>query len=236
MRENFISRPANIIREYLSPTPSDLFEAALVGYVDVAARSGRDKPIDADRESWTSLRLMPQGFHLIYFPQNTTRSGLMSDGCDNLHFPGEPWSRRMWAGGSIEFASDKRLLLTRSLAGKRLVCRESVADVKTKGLPGKEKIFVRIDRLYGSTELANVADKQFAAITERRDLVFMKEKTREEVKQDLARRDRVLKRMPVSSDGFSNEENANCPSQLQSNQTSASPSLQTHIFSSAFPH
>lgn len=142
----------------------------------------------------------------------------------------------MWAGGSIEFASDKRLLLTRSLAGKRLVCRESVADVKTKGLPGKEKIFVRIDRLYGSTELANVADKQFAAITERRDLVFMKEKTREEVKQDLARRDRVLKRMPVSSDGFSNEENANCPSQLQSNQTSASPSLQTHIFSSAFPH
>lgn len=198
------SRPVNYIHDTLSPTPLRLLERALDGYLDGATLNGLHKPVDAGRPSWASLGLLPQCAHLIYFPQETARAGLLRDGCDDLHFPGEPWVRRMWAGGCIDFAADERQgLLPRPRAegahvlSRQAVCRESVGTVKPNTTPGREKVFVEIERLYGAPELEEGAGARAAAVVERRDLVFMKAKTPEEVSADLARPDRVIRRMLV---------------------------------------
>ncbi|DAA75448.1 TPA_exp: Uncharacterized protein A8136_1845 [Trichophyton benhamiae CBS 112371] len=85
---------------------------------------------------------MPRGHHLIYFPPQVPSSELLPDGCDELHSPGQPYNRRMWAGGSVRFFGDGGPLLT----GQRAVCVEGIREVNIKGKEGDEKIFVGIER------------------------------------------------------------------------------------------
>jgi hydroxyacyl-ACP dehydratase HTD2-like protein with hotdog domain len=117
----------------------------------------------------------------------------------------------MWAGGSVMFDSNKPLLMDNS----RAVCLEGIRDVSVKGKPGDEKAFVGIERRIAPlnkeeekamADAQGQEDKIFALedqirqrlwmpsdvefgpanIIERRNIVFMRERTPEEARLAVA--------------------------------------------------
>ncbi|KAH0373217.1 phytanoyl-CoA dioxygenase family protein, partial [Aureobasidium melanogenum] len=151
---------------------------------------------------------MPIPHHLLYFEPTKPPSDLLPDGTNPDHSPGEPFVRRMWAGGSVLFDSKKPLLMDNS----RAVCLESIRDIAVKGKPGDEKVFVGIERRIAALNkdeekamadangqldktlaleenirqrLWMPSDVEFgpANIIERRNIVFMRERTPEQAKE-----------------------------------------------------
>lgn len=134
--------------------------------------------------------ILPQGHHLAFFNSRHPVESLLPDGTDSDHSPGPPFTRRVWAGGSVAFSQgwNSRLLL----GDEGWICRESITNVRLKGaLSGNEtsvenapslddKIFVDIERLYSPDGLPNDP-----SITERRTLCFMAPKTPEDLKRGL---------------------------------------------------
>ncbi|KAL9581892.1 MAG: hypothetical protein Q9212_003622 [Teloschistes hypoglaucus] len=121
--------------------------------------------LDQDAESHS----MPRGYHLVYFPPETAQDPLLPDGTDPLHSPGEPFTRRMWAGGDITFRAHGCRLFPGEIR-----CQESITDVNIKGNEGAEKVFVNIRR-----ELAYPLEDQSYTpkgkfLIENRRLVFMR--------------------------------------------------------------
>lgn len=154
---------------------------------------------------------MPIPHHLLYFEPTKPPSDLLPDGTNPDHSPGDPFVRRMWAGGSVLFDSNKPLLMDNS----RAVCLEGIRDVAVKGKPGDEKVFVGIERRIAplnkeeETAMADAngqqdkilaleeqirqrlwmpSDVEFgpANIIERRNIVFMRERSPEEARQAVA--------------------------------------------------
>jgi hydroxyacyl-ACP dehydratase HTD2-like protein with hotdog domain len=99
----------------------------------------------------------------------------------------------MWAGGSINFHDELGLLLN----GQRAVCVEGIRNVRIKGMEGDEKVFVRIERRVAMASEGEAEDnirarvwskeeedRADAVVIERRVLVFMRNKTSEQIKSD----------------------------------------------------
>lgn len=163
--------------------------------------------------------LLPQGHHLVYFAPQVPANELLLDGTDTLHSPGPPFVRRMWAGGSLVFnAARKRHL---QLDTTRATCIERISDVSVKGTEGEEKVFVNIERriglaghkycdpLYSSGSEPREIFRRFVrgylqvkdttqlgnlSLIETRNLVFMREKSAAEAREDAARPGKILKR------------------------------------------
>lgn len=159
-----LRRPAKVIPDYLTPMPSHLLNTTLN---DLLTTSLPSSPKILSNPSSLS-----PAHQLVYFPIQTAPSALAPDGADPDHSPGPPFSRRMWAGGELNFRKgwENELILD----GRPWVCRESIEDVKVKGLGGQEKIFVEVWRKYGvGHEIEDLADRIWQ-IEERRTLVFMR--------------------------------------------------------------
>ncbi|KAL1886371.1 hypothetical protein Plec18167_000301 [Paecilomyces lecythidis] len=101
----------------------------------------------------------------------------------------------MWAGGRVRFPQQGGPLLD----GRRAVCIEGIRDAKVKGLSGEEKIFVSIERRVATvgeqetedeirSRVWQASEEDFgdAEIIEKRDLVFLREKTLEQLENDKA--------------------------------------------------
>jgi hydroxyacyl-ACP dehydratase HTD2-like protein with hotdog domain len=148
---------------------------------------------------------------LLYFEPAKPPSELLSDGTNPDQSPGHPFVRRMWAGGSVLYNHLKPLLMDNS----RAVCLEGIRDVAVKGKPGDEKVFVGIERRLAALNkdeekemrdangqedkileledkirqrLWMPSDTDFgpASIVERRNIVFMHERSPEQAKQAIA--------------------------------------------------
>ena len=134
-------------------------------------------------------------------------SQLLPDGTDILHTPGPPFNRCLWAGGRVRFKIADNL----SLDGNRAVCIETIRNVSVTGQEGAEKIFVAIERRIGTVGeeegdssvrsriwKANEEDFGQASVIENRNLVFMREKSQEQIgydKEHFSDDSRVVKRM-----------------------------------------
>ncbi|KAL3431557.1 hypothetical protein BDV09DRAFT_176124 [Aspergillus tetrazonus] len=178
--------------DYLQPQPSHLLDLTLKDLfpkLDVFPQS-QTLPTIA-RPSY-----LPPAHHLVYFPPQVTLSQLLADGTDILHAPGPPFNRRLWAGGRVRLAVNNKL----SLNGVRAVCIEGIRDVIVKGRPGDEKIIVKIERHIGTVQ-ENETEQEIrnriwsdgedmkadASIVENRDLVFMRDKTVNQLDEDKAK-------------------------------------------------
>lgn len=214
-----LSRPINITYDYLSPTPSHLLNVALCDFLPSSCYPKYFTTSNASLPAISSYTTEPrphalhQGHHLVYFPPAIPHHGLLPDGTDTLHSPAAPtpFTRRLWAGGSLSFnpASTSRF----HLDGARAACVEKIKDVTIRGKEGDEKIFVHIERRYGylnqsrhwdtrwhieasipETEvIQNIWEENEAAIVERRNLVFMKAK--ESFKPGDLAGERIVKRV-----------------------------------------
>ena len=117
--------------------------------------------------------LLPFGYHLIHFLTNVPLSALLPDGTDATQSPGLPFTRRMWAGGSIAF---KRPI---PLNNGMFRCTERIADVQVKGQGKDQKVFVKIEReVYperSPVEQGTAGGISPLHLVETRTLVFMRE-------------------------------------------------------------
>ncbi|KAH7390461.1 hypothetical protein BKA66DRAFT_439776 [Pyrenochaeta sp. MPI-SDFR-AT-0127] len=97
--------------------------------------------------------VLPIGHYLIWFNPALPSDKLLPDGTDMLHSPGEPWVRRMWAGGSVQLKPDayfhrkNGFTLDTAIAGA-----ERIKDVQLRGKDGDLKIFVTIERRFARLE------------------------------------------------------------------------------------
>lgn len=129
---------------------------------------------------------LPSAHHLLYFNPAIPAEQLLPDGTDPLQSPGEPFVRRMWAGGSLRVNPRRRPL---DLRGRRAVCVERIRDVHAKGRLGDEKVFVGIERRIA--DYAMTAPGDAAAVADD-DLVLLRDggsKTEEDVRRLMAEDD-----------------------------------------------
>lgn len=86
--------------------------------------------------------VLPIPHHLVYFEPTKRASAMLADGTNPDQSPGDPFVRRMWAGGHVLYNTARPF----ALDGSRGVCAEFIRSVAIKGPAGHEKIFVRIER------------------------------------------------------------------------------------------
>lgn len=209
LKKKLTSRTPNIIYDYLSPTPSHLLNISLADFVPESCYppgfSTEDLTLPRVQTggSGSNPSALPQGHHLIYFSPQVPSSKLLPDGTDPLQSPGEPFVRRMWAGGTLTF--DNFLRDQPKLDNRRAYCREHIPNVIVKGSEGNEKVFVNIERQIGNTseipaqdELSNIESQRHSSpsIIEIRNIVFMREKSVAAVKEDVARPGKTVRRTP----------------------------------------
>lgn len=144
-----------------------------------------------------TLAVLPQGHHLLFFGSVHPTDFLLPDGTDLDHSPGPPFTRRVWAGGSVAFRQGWKSKLR--IASNPWVCRESITDVRLKGVPSGhetsfeiapgpgDKIFVDIERLYALRPRTH--EEIDPAIVERRTLCFMTPKTADDIQRALKQPD-----------------------------------------------
>lgn len=154
-------------------------------------------------------RELPIPHHLLYFEPSKRSSEMLADGTNPDHSPGEPFVRRMWAGGRVLYNQNNPFMLD----GTRGVNAEFIRDVTIKGKEGDEKVFVSIERrLAKATEdevhrLAMAVDDAHArkdlfhrirqrlwrnsetdfgeaSILETRNIVFMRARSKEQAAQE----------------------------------------------------
>ena len=188
------SRRLPIVYDYAVPTPSHLLNVALANHLPPAGSLTESAQPTLPSVSNDPPLLQP-AHHLIYFPPPIPAQDLLPDGTDPLQSPGPPFVRRMWAGGSVKL-NNKRPI---KLSGTRFACLESIRNVSIKGNSGEEKIFVGIERRVGSctehesedqtgSRLWEEDEEDFGdntGVIERRNIVFMRERSKEQAIQEL---------------------------------------------------
>lgn len=174
-------RPAKFIPDYLTPMPSHLLTTTLSDLLDSAPQQKASRSSPSFSSSPTvsrPARALPQGHHLVYFPIQTAPSALSPDGADPDHGPGEPFDKRLWAGGEVVFHRGWQAKLVQD--GRPWACREEFGDVTARGREGQEKVFVDLWRRYGLGHEsgdeggASGLSSRLWQIEERRTLAFMR--------------------------------------------------------------
>ncbi|PSR93919.1 hypothetical protein BD289DRAFT_364140 [Coniella lustricola] len=166
-----INRPSAYHLDHLSPTNAKLLSVSLGDNLFDNSHSHHHQPPSFSAATQT----LPQGYHLVYFPPAHPTAVLLPDGTDEAHAPGPPFTRRVWAGGSIRFHPGWQSKL--ALDGGPALCLETIEDVRIKGVPPSwnagtgnmpgvgEKVFVDVRRQYtglkqGHSRVEDVIDKQ----------------------------------------------------------------------------
>jgi len=174
--EKLSGHGARIIRDPFTPQPSYLLKKALWPHIPEICHWGRKRTLDP-------------GHHLVYFPPNEDAGALMADGTEEVHCPGEPFVRRMWAGGSVKYNLPRA---SAEILGKEAFCLETMSRpvLKRGRTPQEDKVFVDVRRRYGHVnkwmngmkpwqveDLVNrdVFDKM-VLIDETRKLVFLRKR------------------------------------------------------------
>jgi hydroxyacyl-ACP dehydratase HTD2-like protein with hotdog domain len=136
--------------DLLSPTQSHLLSLTLQPYLPFP-------PPQAEKT-------LPQGHHIVYFPTAAVpESQLDSDGTETTYNPGNPFNRRMWAGGRIEWIQSTDLLVGHETSEKMELDK---IEAKQRG-GGGELIVMSIKK--------NVSQDGHDAVSETRQWVFLKD-------------------------------------------------------------
>jgi hydroxyacyl-ACP dehydratase HTD2-like protein with hotdog domain len=121
-------------------------------YVTLPTRDGTRHPYKSPKNS----EALGFGHHLAFFHPRTPEKYLRSDGTDADFCPPEPFVRRMWAGGRMEW---RRPLI---IGGKATACMD-VRSVVKKGF-GDPVPMVFVNQ---GIEISNEGDDEYAILEER---------------------------------------------------------------------
>ncbi|KAK3953662.1 hypothetical protein QBC32DRAFT_387235 [Pseudoneurospora amorphoporcata] len=161
------SIPPKLIPDTLHPTQSHLLSLALFSHLPsvclpagfVSSHNNKSPSRSSSSSQsifpWPTTQYqaaLPPGYHLIHYPLQTPPHLLFPDGTDADHCPGAPFTRRMWAGGRIEFAKGADQKFT--VDGRKTVCVETLGEPVAqlgKGGAGSEqeqRVWVDVWRTY----------------------------------------------------------------------------------------
>jgi hypothetical protein len=108
---------------------------------------------------------IPPGHHLVYFTPSIAEQELGRDGTDRTVNPLSPFTRRMWAGGHLEWNQDPS---SRLKVGQNVIETTKILSAEPRKLKsGGEMIVVGVEKTFEN-------DKG-VALTDRRNWVFQKE-------------------------------------------------------------
>ncbi|KAI1116036.1 hypothetical protein F5Y14DRAFT_99074 [Nemania sp. NC0429] len=217
IKAEMLSRPPQLHSDMMHPTNSYLLTRALSEFLPEACTARQQIPPQDVFQDASHARsehehpVLSPGHHLVYFPLDRRGSELCPDGTDPYHSPRDtPFTRRMWAGGSI------RGLRGMVLDDRLALCRERIVDVGVRGSAGAEKVFVEVLREYyvpgapprarddpdpadppssssaGTTGRA-LGEHDLKGTTEHRTLVFMRTLSDQEKEMNLAQDRRIVK-------------------------------------------
>lgn len=187
LRSELPARSKVVIYDDICPTNTHRLNVSLSSFVPKGwiPESSLRKVPESDHS-----KCLPPAHHLVYFNPAYPEDELLSDGTDPNQSPGYPFVRRMWAGGYVRYNPESGIKVDNS----RHACVEGIRDVTIKGKSGEEKVFVGIERrfapvLQGETDNAvrsrlwEEKESEFgeSRIIERRNIVFMYDKTPEEL-------------------------------------------------------
>lgn len=168
-----INRPSALHLDHLAPTNANLLSVSLGD--SLFPNNHHHHHQSPSLSSPAAAKPLPQGYHLVYFPPAHPTAALLPDGTDEAHTPGPPFTRRVWAGGSVVFHPGWQSQLT--LDGGAALCLETIEDVRVKGVPPNwdagagnmpgagEKVFVDVRRQYaglkdGERKVEDVIEKE----------------------------------------------------------------------------
>ena len=154
------SRKVGYATDYMTSMQSRSLRFTLADFIPSARDARKGRPYD----------------HLVYFPKVPGSSLLLPDGTDSLHSPGPPFTRRLWAGGSMSFLQGIKM------DGQSFHCSERIKDVQVTGEEGEEKVFVKINRAVWPGKYPDHLVGQpmtGPSVDEDRTLVFMRDTRKE---------------------------------------------------------
>ena len=159
LKAEMTARKLGAIPDVLTATPTRLLNATLADFLP--------------NHFLTQPPTLPFGYHLVYFPPAIRSSELLPDGTDPKQSPGGQFTRRMWAGGDINFGRNWKF------DNSPIHCVERITDVQVRGLEENQKIFVNIERSVFPGEKAGASRDESGRWTqgllkETRTLVFMR--------------------------------------------------------------
>ncbi|CCC12282.1 hypothetical protein SMACR_05354 [Sordaria macrospora] len=149
--------PPKLIPDTLHPTQSHLLSLALSSHLpSICLPAGFSFFTSSSSSSpfpWPQpeqAALLP-GYHLAYYPLQTPPQLLFPDGTDADHCPGAPFTRRMWAGGRIEFGTGSEQNF--NVDGRKTVCVETlgtppVVQIGKMGKEEEQRVWVDVWRTY----------------------------------------------------------------------------------------
>ncbi|KAF1968929.1 hypothetical protein BU23DRAFT_655088 [Bimuria novae-zelandiae CBS 107.79] len=110
---------------------------------------------------------IPPGYHLVYFTPSILEEELGLDGTDRTVNPLSPFTRRMWAGGELQWAQDESSLLR---VGQEVQDTTRMLSAEAKILKsGGEMLVVGVEKTFENDKGVALVDK--------RNWVFQKEIT-----------------------------------------------------------
>jgi hydroxyacyl-ACP dehydratase HTD2-like protein with hotdog domain len=110
---------------------------------------------------------IPPGYHLVYFTPSIIESELGLDGTDRTVNPLSPFTRRMWAGGELEWTQKSSALLR---VGQEVQETTRLISAEPKKLKyGGEMLVVGVEKTF--------EHDQGVALTDKRSWVFQREIT-----------------------------------------------------------
>ncbi|CVK97841.1 mesaconyl-C4 CoA hydratase [Fusarium proliferatum] len=138
---------------------------------------------------------VPAGYHLVYFTPNGTEAELGADGSDTTYNASKPFTRRMWAGGKMIWASDVSLRVGDQVEEKTRLLSATPKKSRSAG----EMVLVEVEKeFWGPKGLA---------LTDRRSWVFRPEidpstaRQQPRVLEDVVRGPSIIKDLDANSEG-----------------------------------
>ena len=167
LREEMTTRLTPYKQDYITPTQVRSLRLTLADFLPISNKA---------RYKLVSQRYLNPTHHLVYFPSVLNASLLLPDGTESWLSPGAPFTRKMWAGGSMTFLQDI------PVNGDPFHCTETISDVQVKGKEGEEKIYVRVERrIFPGKYPGELQGQKIARLhlSEQRTLVFMRDNRQE---------------------------------------------------------
>ena len=150
LRENAINAPSIVRKQVLDPSRVQCLNSTLNRrqlYRDAGIPKGHDPA------NGTPL---PPGYHLVYFTPAALLEELGSDGTDISYSPGEPFTRRMWAGGELKWRKENPLRIgDEAIETTKLVSAES----KNTRMD-EEMIVVSVEKIFENRDGFALIDKR----------------------------------------------------------------------------
>lgn len=102
--------------------------------------------------------VLPACYHLAYFTPSQTEDQLGRDGTDTTFNAPHPFTRRMWAGGELEWCDGEEERLRIGQKVTETTSLLSAVGKKTKA--GEEMIIVGVKKLYENDHGVVLSDKR----------------------------------------------------------------------------